>query len=164
MSHDETTRVPGRGLGAALFGGLRGKGADETLDIPTAVMLPLVAAMLADGRVEDDELAEIHSICAASPIFERNSRFENEYLIGHAIKLIEDLGVADACKRARAMLSANLRETAFVHAVRVIFSDGHVGGLEREVIERMTEWLEIDSERARMMVEVVSIMRHPVGA
>lgn len=161
MNHDHAGMS--RLLSGALFRGLRGKGTDEALDGPAAVMIPLVAAMLADGRVAPDEVNEIHSICAASPIFERNSRFENEYLIEHATRVIEDLGAEQACRRAHAALSPNLRETAFVHAVRVIFSDGHVGGLERQVIDQMTGWLEIDPQRARMMVEVVSIMRHPLG-
>lgn len=163
MSHDVDTAID-RGLGAALFGGLRGKGVDASLDAPAAVMIPLVAAMLADGRVDPDELAEIQAICAASPIFERNSRFENDYLVSYASKVIADVGVAEACRRSKQVLSPNLRETAFVHAVRVIFSDGHVGSLEREVIDGMTEWLEIDPQRARMMVEVVSVMCHPLSA
>jgi len=159
MSHDHAPH----GARVSLFRGLRGKGADEVLDVPASLMIPLVVAMLADGRVAADEMAEIHAICAASPIFERNSRFENEYLIDRAMRLIEGRGMEQACLAAKAILSPNLRETAFVHAVRVIFSDGHVGRLEEDVIDRMIGWLEIAPERARMMVEVVSIMRHPAG-
>ena len=130
------------------------------IDVPTAVMIPIVAAMLADGRVEPEELLQIESVCASSPIYERNSSAENDYIISRAGKLIQDHGLDGACQRACQCLSPALRETAFVHAVRVIFSDGYVGQLEREVIDKMISWLEMDRERARMMVDVVSVMQH----
>lgn len=149
---------------ANLFVGLLGKAADSSLDTPTAVMIPIVGAMLADGHVEEEELFEIEAICAFSPIFDRNSIFENELLIVRATRLIEDHGLEEMCRRAAAMLSSGLRETAFVHAVKVIFSDGHVGTLERQIIDDMMGWLEIDPERARLMIEVVSIMQHPATA
>jgi uncharacterized tellurite resistance protein B-like protein len=147
-----------------LFSGLRGKGVEADLDLSTSVLIPMVAAMLADGRVEEEELQEIHLVCETSPIFQRNSLPQNDLLIARATKIIEDIGIGAACERARQSLSPALRETAYVHAMRVIFSDGHVGQLEREVADNMIEWLEIDRDRARMMVEVVSIMQHPSTA
>lgn len=147
-----------------LFSGLLGKGIAGELDTPSAVMVPIVAAMLADGRVEEAELEQIEALCRASPIFERNSPAENDFLISRAMRAIEDHGLKAACEHARAYLSPALRETAFVHGVRVIFSDGYVGRLEKEVLEQMIEWLEIDESRARMMIEVVSIMQHPETA
>ncbi|MEQ9661725.1 MAG: tellurite resistance TerB family protein [Parasphingopyxis sp.] len=147
-----------------LFAGLRGKGVSGELDTQIAVMLPIVAAMVADGMVEDEELAQIHAVCDFSPIYERNSLTQNEMLVGRAIRIIDDLGLENACRAAREQLSRALCETAFVHAVRVIFCDGYVGQLEREVVEQMIGWLEIDRDRARMMTEVVSIMQHSASA
>jgi len=146
------------------FNGLRGKGAGVDIDVATAVMIPLVAAMLADGYVLEEELLQIHSICTTSPIFERNSQAENEYLISYATKIIEDEGMANACALSARVLTPALRETAFVQAARVIYSDGYVARLEQEVLDQMTDWLGIDHERAHMMVEVVSIMQHPATA
>jgi uncharacterized tellurite resistance protein B-like protein len=144
-----------------LFAGLLGRGIDDHVDISTAVMIPLVAAMLADGRVDDREIEQIHSICASSPIFERNSAAEIEHLILRATHILENEGLARAFGKTAQVLSVHLRETAFVHAVRVIFSDGYVGELEEQAVEQMIELLSIDRERARMMAEVVSIMQHP---
>lgn len=147
-----------------LFRGLKGAGATQELDIATAVMVPIVAAMLADGLTTLEELQEIKYICSTSPIFDRNSSTENEHIIARATRIIEDGGLAGALTRVANALSPALRETAFVHAVRVIFSDHYVGRLEQEIIEQMTGWLRIDRERARNMVEVVSIMQHPETA
>jgi len=162
MSHDKGPQY--EGAIRSLLSGLNGKNASDELSIPGAIMVPLVAAMLADGRVEPEEIAEIDAICAVSPIFERNSKFENEYLIANAAILIEKHGVEDACRRAKKVLSQDLCETAFVHAVRVIFSDGIVEDLENRIIEDMTRWLEIEPSRASMMIEVVSVMQRSITA
>jgi tellurite resistance protein len=146
---------------ANLFDGLKGRGADGEIDVPTAIMIPLVAAMLADGWVEDEELLEIQSICASSPIFSRNSRSENEHLVALATRMIQDDGFEKSIARSVRVLTPALRETAFVHAIRVIFSDGYVSKSERETVENMIEWLQIDHGRARVMVEIVSVMQHP---
>lgn len=148
----------------SLFSGFTGSGGQEAFDTHTAVMAPIVAAMLADGRVEQGELRQIRSICASSPIFARNSEAENEFLVSRCVQIIEDVGLAEACSKAAAALSPALRETAFVHALRVVFSDGYVGPLEREVTEQMMDWLRIDHDRARVMTDIVSVMQHPVEA
>jgi tellurite resistance protein len=147
-----------------LFAGLKGRGAEIVLDVQTAVMIPIVAAMLADGRVEEEEILQIEAICATSPIFERNSAAENERIIMHATRMIEDHSPRQMCERATAMLSPALCETAFVYAVKVIFSDGYVGQVERDVVESLIDWLGIDPDRARTMIDVVSVMQHPVNA
>jgi len=147
-----------------LFAGLRGRGTDTTLDVHTAVLVPAVAAMLADGRVEEEELFQLRSICVLSPIYERNSSLENELLIVRITRLIEDQDLQSVCERAATVLSPALRETAFSYAVKVIFSDGHVGRLEREAVGDMMSWLRIDPDRARMIIDVVSVMNHPATA
>ena len=146
------------------FAGNAGAGSGSEVDVQTALMIPLVAAMLADGRVEEDELLEIYAICGASPVFDRNTKAETEALISHVTRLVQDEGLEKACGMARETLSPNLRETAFVHAMRVIFSDGYVGKLEEQVTDQMTSWLQIDPARAKMMIAVVSVMQHPATA
>ena len=56
-----------------LFSGLKGKGI-EALNLHSAVMVPIVAAMLADGEIDDDEVDQIRSVCRWSPIYARNTR------------------------------------------------------------------------------------------
>lgn len=153
-----------RGRPARILADLLGRRSDTTLDIPTAVMIPLVGAMLADGRVEEEELFEIDAICAFSPLFERNSSYENELLIIRATHLIEHQGLEKMCEAAAAILSPALRETAFVYAVKVIFSDGQYGETEQAVLHQMRDWLQIAPQRAETMIDVISVMRHPASA
>lgn len=147
-----------------LFSGLMGKGVDGPLDAGAAVMIPMVAGMLADGSIDDDEIRQIRSICVWSPIYARNSVDRDTEIILKAIRLVEDIGPASACEKAREALSPALRETAFIFAVRMVFSDGHVGQKEEKVIENLAVWLSLDAARARMLVEAVSIMQHAATA
>lgn len=147
-----------------LFSGLLGRGAALRFDTQGAVMAPVVAAMLADGRIEDEELLQIEATCMTSPIFERNSSEENRRLIMRSARLIEDHGTEAVCRGAAGVLTAPLRETAFTYAAQVIFSDGYVDPFEREMMEALAGMLSIDLERARNLIDIVSVMHHPATA
>ncbi|WGM39524.1 tellurite resistance TerB family protein [Caulobacter sp. NIBR1757] len=146
-----------------LLAKLRGRG-DDLNDVPTAVMTPIVAAMLADGRVDENEVLHVEAICATSPVFERNSGLQNERLILHVTRMIEDKGAEAMCRKAAQVLSPPLRETAFMYAVRVVFSDGYIGETEQGIIENLTGWLSISEERATAMIDVATIMQNGVDA
>jgi len=146
-----------------LFSGLLGKGA-EALDLQTAVMVPIVAAMLADGSIDNSEINQIRSICAWSPIYARNAVEQDTNIILRAIRFVEQEGAETMTRKAAELLSPALRETSFVFAVRMVFADGHVGRSEEELVERLTDWLSIDAIRARNFVETVSVMQHSANA
>lgn len=147
-----------------LFSGLRGKGVDQSLDVSTAVMAPVVCAMLADGNVDDDEIRQIRSLWVWSPIYARNSAEQDEEIILRALHFVDENGAEAVCRRAATVLSPGLRETAFIFATRVVFADGFIGAKEQEAISAIAGWLEIDERRARTMVEFVSIMQHTAAS
>jgi uncharacterized membrane protein YebE (DUF533 family) len=147
-----------------LFSGLLGKSADAPLDVGSAVMIPMVAGMLADGSIDDDEVRQIRSICVWSPIYAKNTMERDTDIIMKSIRLVQDLGAEVACNKARDFLSPALRETAFISAVRLVFSDGHVGHKEQHTVEQLVGWLGLDQARARMLVEAVAIMQNPATA
>lgn len=146
-----------------LFSGLRGRGVDS-LDLSTAVMVPVVAGMLADGLIDDDEVRQIRSICAWSPIYIRNTVEQDTEIINRAIRMVEREGAEGMCRQAADLLSPALRETAFVFAVRLVFADGHVGSSEEKLVEQLAGWLSLDAARARSFVETVSVMQHSADA
>lgn len=147
-----------------LFSGLKGRGVDASLDPSTAVMVPIMAAMTADGEIDDNEVNQVRSICAWSPIYARNSRDEDTQIILRALRLVQDHGAEEMCARACDVLSPALRETAFCFAARMVFADEHVGRKEREMLEAMVSSLSLDERRAQQIVEVVSIMQHSLDA
>jgi tellurite resistance protein len=166
MSTTDTTNSARRTrrLTPGFLSQLFGPKPDAELDLPIAVMIPIVGAMLADGVVEEEELFQIDAVCAFSPIFERNTSYENELLILRATRLIEEDGVTRTCERAAAVLSPALRETAFAYAAKVIFSDGRYGEVEQAVLADIRQALEVSAERAASIIDVISIMRRTAEA
>jgi len=164
-----TTEAPSRSRGArrltaGFLAQLFGRDHHAELDLPMAVMIPIVSAMLADGVVEEEELFQIDAVCAFSPIFERNTSYENELLILRATRLIEDHGFAKMCEHAAAVLSPALRETTFAYAVKVIFSDGRYGEVEQAVLRDIRDALRIAPERAEVIIDVIAVMRRTAEA
>ncbi|RYD98133.1 MAG: hypothetical protein EOP61_15890 [Sphingomonadales bacterium] len=147
-----------------LFSNLMGRGLDAEVDKSTAVMIPMVAAMAADGNIDDDEIAQIRSICVWSPIYATNSRDQDTQIILRALRLVGDHGAEAACTKAAEVLSPALRETSFCFAARIVFADEHVGLREQKFLEDLIPLLGLDAGRARQIVEVVSIMQHPLNA
>lgn len=143
-----------------LFSKLRGRGAPEDLNIGTAVMIPMVAAMLSDGSIDEDEVVQIRSICLVSPIFANNSRDKDTEIILRAIRMVEDEGAKITCGKAANVLSPALRETALAFAVLLVMADGHIGQKEEQLIDNLVSWLSVDGDRAEIIVEVAALFRN----
>lgn len=147
-----------------LFDKIRGQASRVTLDAQRAVMTVMVAAVKADGNIEDAEVAQIRSLCVWSPIFARNSKEEDSALIVFADNFTADEGLEGALRKAGEALSTPLRETAFSFAARIAFADGYLGEKEKAFLSNLVPWLKIEEERARQIVEVVAIMNHDSSA
>lgn len=145
-----------------LFDGILGKSGAVELDEQKAVMIVIVSAVKADGRISDVEVAQIRSICAWSPIFARNSQEQDSYLIQFADNFTDEHGVEGAVQRAAARIPSPLRETAFSFATRISFADGNVGDSEQRFLASLMQWLALDQSTARKIIEVVAIMNRDV--
>jgi tellurite resistance protein len=142
-----------------LFSSLRGGGSSREIDLQTAVMIPSVSAMLADGSIDDDEIVQIRSICLMSPIYASNSRDEDTRIIVRAIKMIESDGAEQMCGKASEVLPTEMKEAALAFAVLLVMSDGHVSSKEERLIDNLVNWLGVEPSRAEMIVQVSAILR-----
>ena len=147
----------------ALFeAGLKAKGIDDRLDVPVAIMIPMVSMMWADKTCHLAELDCIHAICTSSPIFLRPSRSHIDGWIAEAEKFIREYCGNDetACRRANEVLTKPLRETAYAFAVKVLFADEKVTETEKLRANQLADWLQVDHSLASDIVKVISILRH----
>lgn len=147
-----------------LFDKIRGQANKIALDAQKAVMTVMVAAVKADGNIEDDEVAQIRSLCVWSPIFTRNTKEEDTAVIVFADNFTSDEGLEGAVRKAGEVLSPGLRETAFCFATRIAFADGYLGEKEKAFLSSLVDWLKLQEDRARQIVEVVAIMNHDANA
>ena len=141
--------------------GLKGKGLTNRLDVPVAVMIPMVSMMYADNSQHRTEMECIQALCAESPIFQKPSRKDINAWMVEARKYIRDEGGDEkACKDAKGVLSKSLRETTYAFAVKVLFADEKVKQAEKDRAESMASWLDVDRDLASDIVRVISILRH----
>ncbi len=138
-----------------LFDSFRAKSAPE-FDAQRGVMTIVVAAIAADGGIDDEEVARLRSMCARSPLFSENSKEQDDRLIDFALGAMRQLG-NDALARAAAALAQPLRETAFAFAVEIVLADGSVDAEEEALIDHLASILEINDGLARAVIAVTAI-------
>lgn len=146
--------------GMQIFAGLKGKGLLDRFEVPTAIMVVMVAMMWADKEKEIVEERQIRSICDTSPIFDKLSTTQIDKLIAESEAIVQGLGDEAACRKAATSLSPELRLTAFAFAAMVLFADGKVVDLEMAETAKLSGWLKLDSKTVTEIVRVISILRH----
>lgn len=146
-----------------IFSSLKGK-IEQRLDPQKAIMVVIVAALKADGRVEDNEVKQIRSICAWSPIYSSNSKDEDTELMNFADDFTDKEGIVSSIVIAAKSLSPALRETAFCFATRVILADGSVGDGEINFLEGLARDLAIGEEKAGQIIDVIATMSNGPAA
>jgi len=146
-----------------VWSGRKGKGVNPELDVPVAVILPMVIMMRADTKSDPSEIQLIHMICQTSPIFMKPSRERVSAWIREAEKTIDDNHGGNpqaACREAKSRLSAGLCETAFGFALLVSYADENIDAKERSMADNLVDWLGVEKEKAKRIHEVVDILRH----
>ncbi len=146
----------------SLFADLKGKGIDDTLDLPVAMLVPMVVMMWADQKKHDAETELIHAICNTSPIFLKPTHRQVDEWITAADKVLHESGGDNekACVRAKQALTKPLQQTSYAFAVQMLFADEKVTSEEKDRAEQMAKWLDVDRDLAGDIVRVVSILRH----
>lgn len=138
-----------------LFDGIRAK-TSPTFTPQQAMMTIVLAAIMSDGSVSDEEINRLRSMCARSPIFSTNSKDEDDRVIDYAINVIEQLDMNGVRLAAQALRPA-LRETAFAFAVEMVMADGMIGGSEEALITELAEILDIKEQTATAIIDVTGI-------
>lgn len=119
-------------------------------------MTIVIAAVLADGDIADEEALRIRAMCSLSPVFASNSGDQDKAVINFALNKNKQLG-DQAVSSAGEGLSPELRETAFAFACDMVMADGFLGAGEEAFLENLVTSLNIASDRARAIIDVTLI-------
>lgn len=138
-----------------LFDGIRAS-LDQGFNTQEAVMTIVIAAVLADGDIADEEVSRVRSMCSLSPLFASNTGNEDMTVINYALRKNKQLG-SDACAAAGRELSIELREMAFAFACDMVMADSMVDIKEEIFLDTLADQLEISKPIARSIVDVTLI-------
>ena len=140
-----------------LFDSLRSAGA-PTFDAQSSIMTIVLAAMKADGSIDDEEVVRLRTMCARSPIFAANSRERDDEIIAFADKVTEQFGVA-SIEMAVKNLKQELRETGFAFACEMVLADGMVSDAEERYLTNLATSLGIPNATLSALV-LATIVRN----
>lgn len=129
---------------------------EPSFNTQRSVMTIVMAALMADGEVSNDEVSGLRSMCMRSPIFASNSKEEDNAVINFAFDVTKEYGF-ESVSKAAAKLKPELRETAFAFAIEVVLADGIVGKDEEIFVGKLAQELGIDERLAKAMIEVTLI-------
>lgn len=131
----------------------------NTSQTATAVLTPAVLTMVADGRVEPAELAQLGSLCALHPLFSEITPEMLMRMIRDIVLETADHGGPAVGKAAAARLSPGLRETAMCFAMRVALADGSLSESEQATVAGMASLLDLPPESFAKIFEVTAMMQ-----
>ena len=132
--------------------------------IARAVITPSVSTMIADGRIDAAEIAQLHNACSFSPIFAGIGVDKVTALVEEIIAEIRDKGHQQAIADCAAVLSPALRETALCFACRIALADGRVETAEEKSLILTGQHLEIPIETCEKILEVIGMLQNPPTA
>lgn len=121
-----------------------------------AVMNIIVAAVMIDGDIDDDEIKQLRAMCLTSPIFASNTVEQDGQLIKTAVNNIARLK-GEAIRRSASSLTNDLRETAFVLAVEMVLADGLLHRNEEVFIDQLADSLGVDEQTAHQAIKITLI-------
>lgn len=146
------------------FSKLRGASAKGNDGIARHVLTPAVSTMVADGDVDEAELAQLSNVCAFSPIYFSYDGPGIAKLVKEVIEDIKANGHDAVIAKAAAGLSPALRETSLCFAMRLALADGKIEDGEKASLAQTAGHMEIPVDRFSQMFEVIAIMQRPPEA
>ena len=126
------------------------------LDEQKGVMTIALAAVAADGAVQQEEMLRLQTVCLLSPIFSNLRGGQLETVVRDSANQLGKLG-PEAISGAAAKLTPELRETAFAFAVDMVLADGTISGEEEKFIEDLAKKLQVSDKLAKEIIQVTAI-------
>ncbi|MEO1456316.1 MAG: tellurite resistance TerB family protein [Pseudomonadota bacterium] len=145
----------------SFFAKLRRATPPASEDIPRAVMTPAVAAIMADGEMQQEEVTQLSNLCAFSPVFAHIEPKRLADMVRELIAEIMDTGGDTVLREASLKLSPELRETAFCFVVRVVMADGTVEAREKDALSRIADILQLEAGAVADIYRVIAMLQRP---
>ncbi len=121
-----------------------------------AVMSIALAAVAADGQIQDQEILRLQAMCMLSPIYAGLSGDQLGGILRQSANLLSQQG-QDALAKSAELLTPELRETAFAFATDMVLADGVLGGAEEKFIEDLAKKLNVNEDTAKTIIHVTTI-------
>ena len=127
------------------------------LTVTEAFTAVLTTAMAADGYATEEELRLMRDDLFSMQLFKALDEEERLHMLDRVLKLVQTPGPEVLLTSAQALLSPELRETAFAMAADIVTSDGSIAVEETAYLEQLQTALEIPTELAELLIKAMTI-------
>jgi hypothetical protein len=143
----------------ALFDNLFGDkaGGKRELTAQEAFAGILFAAADSDGHIAEAELASLRFSLGRMRLFSDLTDFRWQAIADLFLRVLKHDGPQKVFELCCAALPGELRECAFANVCDLLFADGFVEDEEQQFLEHVQKSLELDSDTALNIVEVLTI-------
>jgi hypothetical protein len=115
----------------------------------------LLAAAACDGHAGTQEVADLRSVLGRMKLFHDLTDGRWRAMADTLFRFLKRDGVLGLADRCAAVLPPELRDCAFANACDLILADGVVEDAERAFLEHLQRVLDLDSDMALSIVEVM---------
>lgn len=117
----------------------------------------LLATAANDGHLADEEMSAMFNTILRMKLYQSMPEQRFKSLIDRLVGILKRNGPEELMRLAVDKVPPELRETCFASATDMILSDGVVEQSERDLMQQLMISLQIDSNRAKTIVQVMVI-------
>jgi hypothetical protein len=140
------------GLFDNLFGS---SSSNKSLNKQEAFAGILLGACACDGHIAEEEVHSLFTTTERMKLFEGMNANKWNSMMDVLIKILKREGVEKMVQKCAAGLPEDLRDTAFANACDIVLADGVVEDEEKDFLDSLQKYLEIDGDTALTIVEVM---------
>ncbi len=115
----------------------------------------LLAACACDGHIADEEASNLSLSLRQKKLYARQTPQQYNAMFDRLLGVLRKGGHEKLLEKCLPVVPPELRETVFANAVDVVMATGSVDDDEREFINDLKGKLELDDDRARLIVKVM---------
>lgn len=116
----------------------------------------LLCAAACDGHIADEESQNLFLVLSQRKLYQRLSSQQFGSMFDRLIKHLKKGGPEKLLDKCFPVVPPELHETVFANAVDIVMADGSVDSEEKEFINDLSRKLELDEDRAKLIIKVMS--------
>lgn len=136
---------------------LSGGGRPDTMNRQEGYIGMLLAIILADGHISNEEVIDFRSAVSKANILRGASQNFMTQAIDKCLRIHNSRGMEELVRMSAEGLTPEMYEGVFANACDMVFSDGNVAAPEVAVMDKIKHHLKISDEFARDCAEVLKL-------
>lgn len=120
----------------------------------------LLCASACDGHIGDEESQSLNLILSQKKLYERQTSQQHSTMVDRLLGELKRGGPEKLLEKSYPAVPPELRECVFANAVDIVLADGVVEQEEKEFIDDLQSKFEIDTKRAKAIVQVMVYKNH----